>query len=378
MSPTLSFRFGSGIVRRWAGCLLVVAVSGADPESPPPKTADDAAVQRLIRQLGSEDFEEREKAIKDLVEIGAPALEALRRAAVSEDAEVARRAKGCLPEIERDVKVLAFAVRLTAKSAKERNGAALALYDFGQGAHKALPALIAALDDPDPVVRNTVVLALAALGPASEPVVPKLIRMLQDKSQGDSVRWSIAVSLGGRGPSGREAIPVLLHILETEGAQMQNGAANALGDLGKFDKRVIPALIKASEHESGKVNGAAAGALLNLAIEPDLCIPALVKYMKKHKGDREYDHARNYIAFGMGRFGAAAKPAIPFLIEMVTDMNESDRVRSGAVDGLANIGSEAKVAVPILRETLKTLPASGNHRLQGAIIDALDAFAKLR
>ena len=67
--------------------LLGGAVAG---EPPRPKAAE---IERLIVQLGSDTFDEREAASKALVGIGEPALPALRRASSSEDAEVRRRAR---------------------------------------------------------------------------------------------------------------------------------------------------------------------------------------------------------------------------------------------------------------------------------------------
>jgi WD40 repeat protein len=79
---------------RWvwsiAACVLVGSLAGARGEGRP---AADAEIARLIRQLGSEDFDEREKASRRLEEIGGPAWGALRRAAQNDkDAEVRGRA----------------------------------------------------------------------------------------------------------------------------------------------------------------------------------------------------------------------------------------------------------------------------------------------
>jgi hypothetical protein len=58
-------------------------------------------IDKLIEQMGSGNFTEREKATKELSDIGVPALEALRKAAKSDDAEVRKRAEELLPKIER-------------------------------------------------------------------------------------------------------------------------------------------------------------------------------------------------------------------------------------------------------------------------------------
>jgi uncharacterized protein (TIGR03067 family) len=67
----------------------------ADPTAP-------AEVGRLVKQLGSEKFSEREAATKRLEEIGEAALGPLRAAAAQrDDPEVSLRAKGLLVAIER-------------------------------------------------------------------------------------------------------------------------------------------------------------------------------------------------------------------------------------------------------------------------------------
>ncbi|HEY7157478.1 MAG TPA: hypothetical protein VH575_26220 [Gemmataceae bacterium] len=71
------------------------------PSKPLPKQSVDAAqLERLIRQLGSESFEEREAASKELDAIGQPAMPALRKARESADLEVRRRVAALLKSIE--------------------------------------------------------------------------------------------------------------------------------------------------------------------------------------------------------------------------------------------------------------------------------------
>jgi len=58
-----------------------------------------ARIKRLVKQLGDEDFEKREQAMEELVRIGRPALKALKKAAASDDPEVAWRAREALKRI---------------------------------------------------------------------------------------------------------------------------------------------------------------------------------------------------------------------------------------------------------------------------------------
>lgn len=78
-----------------AGSMLRMALP-----CPAGETPNKEKLGNLIEQLGSSNFGEREKASKELEAIGLPALEALRQAAKSDDAEVRKRAEALLPRIE--------------------------------------------------------------------------------------------------------------------------------------------------------------------------------------------------------------------------------------------------------------------------------------
>jgi HEAT repeat protein len=55
-------------------------------------TPDDKEIERLVKQLGSDEFKEREAASNALGKIGKPALTALRKAAKDGDLEIRSRA----------------------------------------------------------------------------------------------------------------------------------------------------------------------------------------------------------------------------------------------------------------------------------------------
>jgi HEAT repeat protein len=59
-----------------------------------------------------------------------------------------------------------------------RNAAAYEIASMGPAAAAAVPALIEALDDPDPAVRFPVTVALGELGAAAKAAVPRLQQMM--------------------------------------------------------------------------------------------------------------------------------------------------------------------------------------------------------
>src|SRR5438046_9469252 len=90
------FRGASGCAFGWIALPLLVFLLAA---APPPRPWA-AEVERLIEQLGSEKFTEREAASKRLAAIGEPALDALHRALSSRDLEVRYRARRIVAAVE--------------------------------------------------------------------------------------------------------------------------------------------------------------------------------------------------------------------------------------------------------------------------------------
>jgi HEAT repeat protein len=68
-----------------------------------------------------------------------------------------------------------------APAPQNRNAAAYEISGMGPAAAPAVPALIAALDDPDPTVRFPVTVALGEIGPAAKAAVPRLKKMMNEE-----------------------------------------------------------------------------------------------------------------------------------------------------------------------------------------------------
>ena len=97
-----SFRGEPGCVFGWIALLSLVL-----PFVPAVAAPDDAGIARLVKQLGDDDFDQREAASKALTKVGEPALEVLRKAAASSgDVEVRHRAGQLIEAIENDLPYL--------------------------------------------------------------------------------------------------------------------------------------------------------------------------------------------------------------------------------------------------------------------------------
>ncbi len=113
---------------------------------------DRRQIEQLVRQLGERAFARRAKASRALVEWGPPALVALRRAKNDPDAEVARRVKECIDEIERGPGPALPQAAVRTLAARNTAGAVKALVDYVPFAD-------------DPAVEEEVLAALVALHP---------------------------------------------------------------------------------------------------------------------------------------------------------------------------------------------------------------------
>jgi hypothetical protein len=189
---------------------------------------DRDGIAALVKRLGDDDFDVREKASADLAAVGATAEPQLREAAEkSSDAEVRRRAEDCLRKLSKgtDPSLIAAAARLLGarkpagaaevllaylpaapgEAASEAVGAALGAVAVTDG--KADPAVVKALDDKSPVKRAAAAVALCRGGAKGE--LPAVRKLLKDAEA--SVRLKVAVALAVA--RDKEAVPVLIELL---------------------------------------------------------------------------------------------------------------------------------------------------------------------
>lgn len=90
-----------------------------------------------------------------------------------------------------------------------REAAAVALSRIGE---PAVPALVEALQSPDPNLRQQAADTLARIGPAASTAVPALTALLDDPDP--RVKKSAVRALGQIGPAAANAVPSLMRALE--------------------------------------------------------------------------------------------------------------------------------------------------------------------
>jgi len=358
-----------------------VACSMCVAQQAPAPQPDKAALQKLVQSLGSDDFSEREQAGKRLVAAGEGALEVLRSAAKSPDAEVRSRAEACIKGIERQLKeiertreIARLVAQLQARTNAERVNAAQGLFKNGRRI-ELVPALIGALDDTDPKVREKALGLLGSIGPGAKAAVPRLVALAEDAKATDEDRIYVAHVLSCIGDDASTSIPCLFKLVKSKNMRLANFAIKALGAVGKkHDAEVVPVLLSLlKSHENLDIQANAAAALGMINKQPAIAVPAIVDLLRKHKSFQEKgkDDPRVCILLGLGKFGRHAKPAVPILIELLNDPRE-EKVWSYIIWALTDIGPEAKEAVPALLK-LKEDRINGAIHRQG-IAQALEAI----
>jgi HEAT repeat protein len=214
-------------------------------------------------------------------------------------------------------------------------------------------ALADALKDQDPAVRRMAAFCLWEVGPRADLVLPAVRAALKDPD--DEVRLIAAGALIARRPGDAEAgailvdaLPRLARVRQPEGLFSVTAFsfyADVLGHLGEKATPEIPRLIRSGlgfDGQSGEPEAVARQTLVKLG---PVAVPALKAVL-----DGPVDRLCTDAAGVLGAIGPAAADAVPTLVGL---MDAKDpRVRSVAAHALGQIGPAARAALPALRRRL--------------------------
>ncbi len=228
-----------------------------------------------VETLSSEDRDERGAAIKQLAEIGKPAIPAVRSALRSRNPQVVvaacdvigrtgQEAADAIPDLivalKRDSEgfygngftnvptAAVFALKRIGKPSvkpliemmKVERGLLLtyiipALAEIGEDAEEAIPGLIDVLRTRSTLYRTYAAGALGEFGDKAKAAVPDLIAALSDGHP--PLRETAARALGRIGPDANEAIPQLRRLLDDDVKAVRETAAQAIANIEESDSR---------------------------------------------------------------------------------------------------------------------------------------------
>lgn len=232
---------------------------------------------------------------------------------------------------------------LASEKAQGRDVIVATLADHGAD---AVPGLLAALRRPDTRTRAGAVEALASIRPRPTAAVPALIRALDDAEP--AVRQAAAKG-SGKVPR-RHAVDVVPPLLAKVGDGDEQMRAEVVTALGRFARSPGPALTAVTAALKDKdvwVRAAAAGALADVGPAVESAAPALIDALRVRREDWEHRE----IAWALAKVGPAAAPAVPRLAELLK--SKDDLAVRAAAAALGAIGPAAKAAVPQLLDVAK-------------------------
>ena len=173
--------------------------------------------------------------------------------------------------------------------------------------------------------------AMLALGKEAKPVLPELVRLLDDTQ---TVAWATAAISG----LGWDAVPVLARQMTNRDDQVRRFVSSMLLKLclqpGAENHReeVVPLLLQNLSDSDYTIRSAAAGALSSIA-DPSTAIPALMVNLRDTN-----NYVRAMTAQALGRFGTNAAAAAPTLLEL--SRSQDTFLRDRAVEALKRITPE--------------------------------------
>jgi HEAT repeat protein len=278
-----------------------------------------------------------------------------------------------------------------------REAASGALVRMGK---KAVPNLVRALQNGNPIFLQAVVDTLGRIGPVA---VPRLSEALLEDRTPDIARGYAAMALAQIADRNDTVIATLTEALEDPSANVRMSAAEALGHAGALAKPASAKLIEISidSRESVLVREFAISALAKIA-PGDATVEEALVYAVSDGNPRIYEAAVNaLLRMRLWREGA---PSVHSRVaELISELEGGS---AAAADALGLIGDEAKAAVPALITALEdadpemraaalvalerigpqtqTIPAlvqamrSGDLASRGAAAARLEAYARSR
>lgn len=224
------------------------------------------------------------------------------------------------------------------KNDSQRNGAIIALGNLGKIAETAVPDLIEVMNNSDVTLRINTIESLCKIG--DHKAIPALVAALQDTDA--QVRATAAFALGCFKVKAITAVEPLIMSLEDSDEWVRAKAVEALSHI-RHPKATIHLAAALHDNYPG-VRAKAALALPNIA-DVSFAVPLLIAALT----DTD-TRVRAAAADALGMFGSEANLAAPHLVNALQD--EDLYVQINAAKALIKIGSHITHSMNILIQML--------------------------
>jgi HEAT repeat protein len=368
-----------------------------------------AAVGALVEALGADDGETRLAALTALAQVGFEAKDltpSVKKLLKDGDPKVRAAAARVLWLADRtDPDVLPPLVEMVKEGGPGRVAASEVLGRMGEDARAAVPALAEALKDvTDLETWRRVSWALQDLGPVARPAVPTYLGLLKDPGKGgDFVAGGCLTAFGRVGADPRDVVPLAVKMLEDNPDQPHRSTIiQLLVTFGPDAKEAVPVLLKLLDHPEKWTRLSAGQALAR--IDPEKGRAALPLFRDEAQSriqgtypdaalvrldpedpqpvvrlaaavDRVSDAALRPQAIGVvGQLGPAAKKAAPALARALKD--DDVAIRLSAAESLWRVTGETKDALAVLSAALTGAEKEEMRTKAAAVLGEMGPAAK--
>ncbi|MCA9122487.1 MAG: HEAT repeat domain-containing protein [Planctomycetaceae bacterium] len=285
--------------------------------------------------------------------------------------------------------------KLSGDNRTGRRAAAVALHDIKPPQKQAVPALIELLVQNEPETRIAAMYAIigldpkpaasaiptlqvmlgsddfhtqywacrtiAAVGPPQ--ALPTLDKLVELTASGvASVRSNAAEAIGIIGPAvGKRPIAALTTMLHDDNYVVRRAGVIALGRLGTLSAESTATVKEAMQDPSRSIRAECACTLWQITGEHKESLPVLLEVIQEKNAPWE-------AAMAFQRLGAAGKPAVPKLSELLT--SKSGETQYFATLAISGIGPAAVDALPALRALLES-PDDDMRQVAAGVIEKL-------
>jgi HEAT repeat protein len=303
------------------------------------------------------------------------ALPALKKSSVGKDTLLNTLSIWAIAKIEPDNEqavakaIDAIVAAMEDKRPEVRQTAAQALWDLKAPHEKVGPALAAALNDENPEVVGHVLDSLASLG---EKIAPRVSAALEDPK-----RRTKALALVQRmGSQAKACVPALIKILgtKTEGAAASNDdttgqALMALGNIGPDAAAAVDPISESLHSKDAQVVGAACYALGRIGKPAAPTVPEITKQLGSDSLYTRVSAAWALVSIDDDR-ARVTKLVLPVLVKALD--SDIPMVQIEAAETLGTLGPVVKSAVP----KLKSLVDHSNSAVSTAAHWAVEQIEK--
>ncbi len=329
-----------------------------------------ALTQNVIARLDDADVQVRAMAVETIRNLGPgskAAVPALAKILGSKEPELRVQAALTLEQLGPEAREAApaLAAQLLDRNVNLVARCAKALAAIGPGAADAMPAMVVAFrKSKDDFGRSSIVEVFHKLGPLAKDAAPALIAaveatpapeaekpktgIIRKDGRGDVEfhRDMMIEALGAIGPASDRVVPFLLKALDRE--DWRPAAAEALIDVGPAAKAAVPRLRQYLGGNDFPLAARSAVALARITGEPGPSVEFLLKGLRSEPANRSERWVRAEGVRGLGRLGPLARDAIPALVRGLQLGDDDQNLRWAIINALGSMGPAAKEAVPHL------------------------------